>query len=352
MKVNILVTGPSLKGIVGGQVTHLINIQKVFADDPCHIVSMFSSSSALEGQESRFLKLFWFVVRCVTYPFYLMNINVVHINTTFNNKACIRDSILMSWSLLFRKKVFLQVHGGSLDRVSILKIPTVNKYWFFLLNRCIRVLVLTDEQLKSIVDRNIAQCEKVNNYVQIPTQLPCGSSRFTFSFLGRVVKEKGIFELLLAVDAMKNDFDFILNVYGEGEDLNEFLAKVKELSLLDRVFYKGNVSGAQKDRAFISSNAFLLPSYAEGLPYSLLEAMSYGIPVIASSVGAIPSLIENRKTGLLIKPQSVDEIKTTMIEIINDFPLREYLSAESRKYIIKHHSSDVMKDKFIKLWVK
>ena len=79
------------------------------------------------------------------------------------------------------------------------------------------------------------------------------------------------------------------------------------------------------------SDVFVLPSYYEGMPMSIIEAMRSGKAIISTKVGAIPDMIEAGVSGILINPGSPDEIADSILTLKGDIPLREKLSSQARK---------------------
>jgi glycosyltransferase involved in cell wall biosynthesis len=76
---------------------------------------------------------------------------------------------------------------------------------------------------------------------------------------------------------------------------------------------------------------FLLPSFIEGMPISIIEAMQWGVPVIATRVAAIPDMIEDEVSGLLIHPGKPDEIASAVLRVRRDSALRQQLSQGGKK---------------------
>jgi 2-polyprenyl-3-methyl-5-hydroxy-6-metoxy-1,4-benzoquinol methylase len=91
-----------------------------------------------------------------------------------------------------------------------------------------------------------------------------------------------------------------------------------------------------------ASDAFALPSFSEGTPVSLLEALACGLPVIASRVGGIPELIQSGKNGLLITPGDTEELCTCLQRIISESELREKLSQEAKKYSARNETQTLL----------
>jgi glycosyltransferase involved in cell wall biosynthesis len=94
-------------------------------------------------------------------------------------------------------------------------------------------------------------------------------------------------------------------------------------------------------RFFLNADAFALPSYVEGLPIALLEAMALGVPSISTAVNAIPEAVINERTGLLIAPGRADELARAIKRLKDEPELREKLAREGSRYVIEHFDERV-----------
>jgi len=111
----------------------------------------------------------------------------------------------------------------------------------------------------------------------------------------------------------------------------------KELKIESQVEFAGWVSGQKKDDLFNNASIFCLPSYAEGFPMAILDAMSYSIPVVATPVGGITDVFQDNYHLLIFPPGNIQELSNKLKILINDSALRKDLVA---------HSSLVIKEKF------
>ena len=104
--------------------------------------------------------------------------------------------------------------------------------------------------------------------------------------------------------------------------------------------------GPERLRAELAgASVFALPSYAEGMPMALLEAMSWGLPVIATPVGGVPQVIEHEVNGLFVDPDDIDGIAAAIARLMSDPALRERLGAAARKTIEARFSLDATLDR-------
>lgn len=137
-----------------------------------------------------------------------------------------------------------------------------------------------------------------------------------------------------------------LTLVGSGDLEPEIRNMVKKLGLMDCVIFaglKGNVYPILNE-----SDVFLLPSLYEGMPMTLIEAMGTGLPVIATNVGGIPSMIQSNKNGILVNLE-VDALADAMLELL-DKKKRKRLGTEARKTAESLFSSNMMCEQYLNLY--
>jgi len=145
-------------------------------------------------------------------------------------------------------------------------------------------------------------------------------------FMGRVAREKGVMMLL---QVFKERKDLGLRIIGEGPLLNDVRHFIKE-NRLSHIECLGYISS--EDRFEVVKNAafLLFPSlYYENFPYVLMESLTLGVPVIASAVGGIPEIVEDRQNGLLYTPGSVEEMNHRIDMLLRDAPLLKKLRKQA-----------------------
>lgn len=195
----------------------------------------------------------------------------------------------------------------------------------------------------------------VNNIVAKPqaydiTRNPVNSP-LIFLFLGYLGDRKGIFDILKAAKALKAEgLNFRLIVGGNGE-VDRFREEVSRLELDDVVDFRGWISGDMKTLLLAECDVLLLPSHAEGLPISILEAMSFGKAVLTTGVGGIPDVITDSHNGTLVTPGNVDSITRGMKAYIDDRTLAASHGANSAE-IIKNFYPNAVADQLEKIYRK
>ncbi len=143
-----------------------------------------------------------------------------------------------------------------------------------------------------------------------------------FLFLGWTIKDKGLFDIIEAARVLKEK-NFFVKVIIAGDGIDRFAAEklVKEIELDQFISFVGWVQGEKKHKMLMEADVFILPSYFEGFPNSVLEAMASGLPVIVTDVGAVTELVDGT-TGLIVTAGDVNKIVDAMILYCENTNLR------------------------------
>lgn len=151
----------------------------------------------------------------------------------------------------------------------------------------------------------------------------------TILYAGSIIPRKGYADLIRAFAKISGQAsEWTLQIAGNGEvDKGKELAK--ESGIADKVEFLGWIEGENKEKAFKEASIFCLPSYEEGFPMAVLDAWSYGLPVVTTPVGGIPDVAEDGKNMLLFPPGDVDTLASQMLILIKDESLRCILGQES-----------------------
>lgn len=171
-------------------------------------------------------------------------------------------------------------------------------------------------------------------YLALPAGADRPPGRLRILFLAWVDRAKGVFELLDAVQALATDRqvpDFELHVGGGGAHKDAFVAGIAERALGDRVVVHGWVGSDEKRRLYRSADIYVLPSYAEGMPNSMIEAMSMGVPVVVTPVGSIPDVIRDGENGLIVPVKDAVGLAGALARLLGSLPLRQRLGDAGRE---------------------
>lgn len=172
-------------------------------------------------------------------------------------------------------------------------------------------------------------------------------------YTGRLAVEKGLPVLFKSLSLLKEDgYDYELTLVGDGQDRTYLEDLASKIGIADRLIFTGFASQDEVRNYLLQSDIFILPSFAEGVPVSLMEAMSCGIPVIATYVGGIVELIESEETGLLVSPSDPIALRDAIARYIDDYDFREKVSHQGRDKVVSNFNLDNEIDKLAQLFQK
>lgn len=161
-------------------------------------------------------------------------------------------------------------------------------------------------------------------------------------FLGDLRERKGVWDILKALrghrDEMKDKIEFRIGGNKREAEIRQYII---DNGLSDFVKFEGWVVGDHKWELLNWANLMILPSYGEGLPITLLEAMSYSCALISTPVGGIPEILTNGVNGLMVTPGNVEEIVRAIIYYINHPEKLEEHGMQSRKMVEPYLPSTV-----------
>lgn len=267
---------------------------------------------------------------------------IAHIGTAFG-LSFVKNSLCVFIARLFGCKVLLHPHCAFTALYS--ERPGWWQWYFRQVIKCIDgVVALSQEwnQLTAIAPGckifelpNAVNLTLFQNTAEKQIKTKAKLKTLQILYLGYLGKAKGSFDLLEAVEqakAAKDDFHFVL-IGGElspGE-LHELQSRIQAMHLESYVDICPPVSGQEKLNTFGRADIFVYPSYHEGMPMAVIEAMASGLPVVATAVGGLPDLIQDHVTGLLVQPGRPDQI----IEALRTLQVNDYLRTEIKRNSFK-----------------
>lgn len=337
-KVKVLTIGssPSVKG----GITTVIN---QFMTYNWNDITMSLLPTYIEGNKIKQILFFMFAVLKYSMTLIFNRPDIVHIHMSYKGSFH-RKLFITKLSRKFKVKVILHLHGSEFKLFyenSDAKMKGKIRGLFEMVDQTVVLGQNWKDFIQQIApNSNIVVC---NNTVELPsTTIKHPSEQFNILFLAVLLKRKGIYDLLESINQLNQEqffkqknVKFIIG--GDGPEYESVLKYVKDHNLDSVIEMVGWVDGDKKKELLITSHAMILPSYNEGLPMSILEAMSYGIPVISTDVGSISEVVINKKTGILIESGNVDQIKQSIKTVVTEKELWE---------LISHNSRDLIKQKY------
>lgn len=327
MAIKVLMLGPDRR--VHGGISGVVN--NLYDAGIDKSVSVRYLATMKEGSKLRKA-----LVACVAYLKFVACVSdydVIHVNMA-SDFSYLRKAWFIRKAYKKGKKIVLHQHGGDwLGYYNTLNTRQRQRV-VQVFNMANRVLVLSPYYLDFF--KNVVKIEsKIDlfpNKIAIPDEVSrVEHEGINILFLGRICKAKGVDELIDAVAKVREKFPKInLRLAGIYEDTS-FEDKIEKNS--DFITYLGWVGDKDKDEELRKCDIFVLPSYFEGQGVSVLEAMVYGCPVIATNVGGIPMMIDDHETGLLVEAKSSEAISKAIYEILTDDTLRNEIKIRARSKI-------------------
>ncbi len=264
-----------------------------------------------------------------------------HVFVTMHNSLTEVNKLrYLSWKLKFKiltKSKRFHLFTANNDTRESVK-PFVSKKFF----ESIKVIYANinpdeiDEALGVEFDR-----EKLLSKHKIP------QNKFLVFCVGQFIDRKGRWVFLEAAKKILEHNDDIAFVWISNSNTGtEDLKRVENYDLKDNFrFLTSEQIGTEHIDLFKMlrlADVFALPSFLEGLPISIIEAMALGIPTISTKINAIPEALKHLETGLLINPGNIDELKDAILQLKNDQQLRNKLSTNGRKFALENFNEKVV----------
>lgn len=343
----ILEIGPSLKD-KGGMATVMSQIYSSHLKDKYNIKHI---STYIDGK--KFCLFFLATFRILIYKL-IYRIELAHIHSA-SFGSFYRKSIISSICKVVGIKTIMHIHGACFEEFFNNLNPKKQKYIKKVLNQSEKIIVLSESWKKffeKLVDSE--KIEVMYNSVKVPEVIERKESKeiYTGLLLGRIGKRKGIYDVIEAVKELKKEnINVKIIIAGDGE-VDKAKNLVNEEKLQDNIEIIEWLDEEKKKEYLKKSDFYILPSYNEGLPMSVLEAMSFSLPVITSDVGGIPEIIHNKENGILIKPGNIKSIKESIKIIISNKEYREKLSKNAYKTIKEQFNLEKYLEKLEKIYLE
>lgn len=198
-----------------------------------------------------------------------------------------------------------------------------------------------------------ANVQVIHNAVSIPNiEEKVIQQKRTFLFMGTLIQRKGVIDLIHATKQMLDAGvkNFKVLIAGTGEEEANLKAYAEQNMLTDYVDFLGWVDKENKSELLRKSDVLVLPSYNEGLPMAILEAMSYGLPIISTTVGSIAEAVKEGKNGHLVTPGDIDTMAEHMKNYVENGDVWLAHSAASREIAQNVFSDSIFFEKLSKIF--
>jgi len=355
-KPRVLMLGP-MPPPTGGMATVVDNLRDSRLADECRLIVLNNGKTTPEGRSllvgiAAQLRLSGKMIRTILKH----RAQIVHIHTC-SGFTFWRDGLHLFAAHLLGSVGVVHVHGGRFYEF----IASLGPVGRVLLRQALQtagaVVVLSQDWLNRLRPcARSARWRIVPNGIVVPRDPNTDrkSPAPAFLFMGNLGEPKGVQDLVAAValacqKGVRGDVAIAggETAAGQRETVER---QIEQSGCGTLVHLLGVVSGEAKEAVLSRSDCFVLPSYAEGLPMAMLEAMACGMPVIATRVGAIPEVVTDGVEGFLIEPGDVEALADRMVRASKDPNLCRKMGRAARRRVEQEYSLDAMVERLVSVY--
>lgn len=280
-------------------------------------------------------KLMTAVNAIIKYLFLISQYEVIHVHMS-SRASFFRKSFFIKAAYQQGKKIVIHMHGSEFDVFYDKECNEKQKKQVRDIFSMANIVIALSEEWKEYLS-TICETKKIivlYNAVSVPDFTRTNYRDKKVLFLGRLGKRKGTYDLIDVIPEILKKVPSARFYFGGDGEVSYCTEICIEKGIQNSVEFLGWITGRNRIKYLESCNIFVLPSYHEGMPMSLLEAMSYGDVVISTKVGGIPKVIKNNVNGLLIQAGNIEELKNSLLEVLSGEGKKE-LGMAAYKTILK-----------------
>lgn len=287
--------------------------------------------------------------------------DLIHINTSFETKAILRDAFSLFWLKNNRAKIFLKFHGSDVD---LLK--EANFALRFLIGSLIKnadgIGLLSSEEKHGFVEAGFSE-EKFfvvkNALASFPQKsFPqvenfFGEKPFRLLFVSRLIPTKGLLETVRAVSALREKgFEVVLEVLGDGETRLPAEDLAKSLEIGEFINFHGHVSEETVQEFYGESELLVFPTFhIEGFPMVIFNALPFGLPVVTTKIRAAADYLKEGENALFCAAKNSESVAQKIAEILQNKDLRERMSKNNRA-LANEFTAEKIAPEYLKIYQK
>ncbi len=287
--------------------------------------------------------------------------DIVHLNTSFDEKSALRDIATLLFLRSCKVPVFLKMHGSI---ASFLK--TKSKLWSFLKRRIFSLAdgigVLSMEEWRNFVESgcpaeklfdvtNVFESDRFHHDSSFHERHGVAEELPILLFSSRFVRSKGLMDVIAACRELKNaGREFVLFCLGDGPTRSEAEKLVIDLDLAKHIRFTGYVAESEASDFHANSDIFVFPTYHdEGLPVVLLKSLAAGLPIITTHIRAAADYLTEPANCLWVEPQDPEGLAAKIVRLLDDKELRETM-AENNRHLTQEFSAERVAQDYLKVY--
>ena len=335
MKVLMLGNHDSVHGGITSVIKQLLNYNWKDNNSQMKIISTCKYKTKL-------LKILYFIGAYFKIILYIVKEkpDIVHVHMSHSG-SFERVNLIKKMCIKLKTPIIVHLHGSEFkkfyDNSSSKKQKEISRFF----EEVSGIIALGKKWERVVLDiSKNANVIVLNNTVKIPEVVGHDEKDLQILFLGVLIERKGVLDILKALKKLNDigileEYNIQFNIAGNGAEESKLKEFVKLNGMNKYVNFLGWINDEEKKDMLKINQLFVLPSYNEGLPIAILEAMSYGLAVISTNVGSIQEAVYDEINGFIVKPGDVDGYVEVLKKLILNKDLRKKMMREFRRIALQ-----------------
>lgn len=349
-KIFIFVPNPKL---LGGVSHYYQTARKYFTDD---VKYLYFNARYTKGLLKIQLNLFQLLKSIIS--IFIFSPRTVVVNPSLARNSILRDGLIVFTSHILQKKTIVFWRGWNPNDEFLLKSGITGIIFRSSLKSAETHIVLNKNTQKSLINNNVDKSKITFSntivddcYFYDKSTKYTNKQKFIILFLTRIEKYKGIYETIEIFKRLKEELENIeLHIAGNGNEIDNIKNLVHNQNITG-IKFLGYVTGLEKIKVYQNSDVYLFPSYSEGMPNSVLEAMGAGLPVVCTKVGALEDFFKDGYMGFSHDlPINIDLFVSSITSLFYDKTLRIAISDYNKEYAEENFMASTTINKLEKIF--
>lgn len=299
--------------------------------------------------------------------------HIIYISISQNKLGFLRDSVFILVGKIFRRRLCVHFHGGSFNLFYARQRVYFKRYIAFLLRHIDKLILLAKKfsfQFIPLLDANkitiLYNCLPETRKIETKKERDFLKNQAKVLFIGYISIAKGAFDLVKAIPEVISNYKlpiefllcgqpvdiernivFIPEPHFGYSKIKSFIAK-QDLASYVRMYPE--VSGREKERLFSDAYIFVLPSYSEGCAVVVLEAMSFGLPIITTPIGALEEMLTEGHNCFFVRPGDISGITEKILFLLNNPDVARRMGEANIKLVAEKYNTDIFLHNLSNVW--
>ena len=268
--------------------------------------------------------------------------DIIHIHSSFG-PSFYRKIPFIYLSNWLNKPIINHIHGADFEEFYSMASNYKKKLIEKIYKKCSIIIALSHEwkeKLKLIVDEDYIEIienysilheDAIKNKIKRPLN-------YKVLFLGEIGKRKGCYDIPKVIKSVLKRIPNVKFILAGSGDETQILELAKKHKVENYIELPGWIRGKDKDSLLRECDVFFLPSYNEGMPMSILDAMGYGLPIVSTNVGGIPKIVRENENGYCYNPGDIEGFANSIIDLLESLEINNIYSLASYNIVKNQYS--------------